>query len=67
MHNIKHADAESITEEVEALAKDSTEETTTENIVAENKVLVSEEDDKFIGPILPDKKKIMTDGERKFI
>ena len=51
MHNNKHADAESITEEVEAVAKDSTEETTTENIVAENKVLVSEEDDEFIGPI----------------
>ena len=56
MHNIKHADAESITEEVEALAKDSTEETTTKNIVAENKVLVSVEGDKFIGPTLPDKK-----------
>lgn len=56
MHNNKHADAESITEEVEAVAKESTEETTTENIVAENKVLVSEEDDKFIGPTLPDKR-----------
>ena len=67
MHNNKHADAESITEEVEAVAKDSTEETTTENIVAENKVLVSEEDDKFIGPTLPDKRELMTDGERKSI
>ena len=56
MHNNKHADAESITEEVEALAKDSTEETTTENIVAENKVLVCEKEDEFIGPTLPDKR-----------